>query len=162
MYTYTHATMSSTSMTLWHLTNVFTHQWLQVLLCHIWEGTALCEPLVTLRFLLKLRWFPPESGNLTRPCVNHIQTDGTNLCLNLKGIISWQSHNQSIKKKKIWKHHAIIRFIQGFRLLEEELATLAHRNCELLSSEAILLAVLYTHTQMRIWLQKQRESYTKQ
>lgn len=35
---------------------------------------------------------------------------------------------------------------------------LAHRMCELPNFEAILLTVLYTHTQMRVWLQKQGES----
>jgi len=69
MHTYVYVTASSTSMTLGRFTNLFTHQHLQALLCQLWEGTAPREPSITLRSLLQLRWFPPESRNLTRLCV---------------------------------------------------------------------------------------------
>lgn len=158
MYTCIYITASSTSMTWGHLTNLFTYQQLQARLCQLWEGTALCEPAVTLRSLLKQRWFPPECENLTRPCVITYKLM-EQICVSI-----WKESftNGAITNPffifffifilNIWKDHIITWFIQGFSLSKEDLATLARKMRELPHFEAILLAVLYTHTQMGVWL----------
>lgn len=153
MYTYIYITASSTSMTLGHFRNLFIYQRLQSLLCQLWEGAILCELSVTLRSPFKPRWFPPETGNLTRPCVITYKLM-EQICVSIwrglfpnRAIANWFFLN-------IWKDYTIIRFIQSFSLPKADLATLAHKMRELPDFGAILLAVFYIHIHMCVWLKQ--------
>lgn len=159
MYTYIYITASSTPMTLGHLRNLFIYQRLQSLLSQLWEVANLCELSVTLRSLLNPRWFPPESGNLTRPWVITYKLM-EQICVSIwRGLFPNRGIANRFFFLNIWKDYTLIRFIQGFSLRMADLATLAHKMHELPNFGAILLAVLYLHTQISVRLQKQRESF---